>query len=923
MSTGLVHYGRAVATLLLVVTAGHSIRGTSAIAPAHSHVTPARRPIAFEPANASVISGIQFIARTSGTTLALTRNGATLRSNQASFELRVVGGNPSAPLAGIEPDRAMSHYLIGNDRMKWRTNVPHYRKVKYEGVYSGIDLVFYGAGDDLEYDFVVAPGADPGRIALELRGTDALVIDRDGNLRARSPEGPIVQRRPMIYQQIDGRRQTVAGGYVLRGAHTLAFDVGAHDLSHALTIDPVLMYGTYLGGANNDQINGTAVGADGSVYVAGYTASTNFPTLSPYQGSLHGIAADAFVSKFDANGALIYSTYLGGASKACLTCSTPFNMANAVAVDPAGNIYLAGETSAGDFPLTANAIDTVGDTNEDAFVTKLDATGSALVFSTLAGGGNGADRAWGVAADANGSTYVAGMSGSTGLPTTANAFRTTKPSVFASGFAMKFDASGGLEYSSYFGANKDPGETFDETQAFAVATDGAGHIYVAGTSTTSGLPTTAGALQTSLAGARDAFVAEFDPFASGAASLVFSTFLGGTATGFGASGEDSARGIAVDGDGAVYVSGVTGSGDFPATTVVGDRTYDDLFVAKLNATGTAVVYSVVVGDDQSQPIFQSAKSVALDDSKNAFAAGTWIPNGGGSQDAVLVAITNDGAFSSASLIGGSSREEGAGVGVDPDGNVWVGGSTYAIGLNPANGDDFPVTLAALQHVYGGGFVDAFLVKVGDLNMPRNHPPVANAGDDRSVECTEAAGTTVTLDGSASSDADKDALTFTWTEGETTLAATGDPTTTADVTLGCGAHTITLTVADGRGGVSQDTATITVVDTTPPTIASAAATPSVLSPPNHKMRSATVTVAVTDVCDSTPSCQITSVTSTEPITGGGDGDTSPDWIITGPLTLDLRAERGGSGPGRTYSITVRCTDAHGNAATKIVTVKVPH
>ena len=202
----------------------------------------------------------------------------------------------------------------------------------------------------------------------------------------------------------------------------------------------------------------------------------------------------------------------------------------------------------------------------------------------------------------------------------------------------------------------------------------------------------------------------------------------------------------------------------------------------------------------------------------------------------------------------------------------------------------------------------------------NTPPIADAGPDQIVECTSPAGAEVTLDGSASFDPDGDTLTFTWRDALNNVVATG---ATPTITVAEGTHTFTLTVDDGNGGTDTDTVDITVQDTTPPDINDVVASPNSLWPPNHKMVPVTVTVDATDLCDPNFSCEIVSVTSNEPENGLGDGDTSPDWIVTGALTLELRSERAGPGTGRIYTITVECTDDSGNSSTATVEVTVPH
>ena len=298
----------------------------------------------------------------------------------AVVRMKLVGANPSPQVSGLEGLPGKSNYFLGNDPDKWRTNVPHYAKVQYEDVYPGVDLVYYGNQRQLEYDLVVGPGADPDAITLSFEGVERLRIDAQGDLLLETPDGEIRQHKPLVYQEVDGVRRQIAGFYVLHGGHQVGFEVAAYDAGQPLIIDPMLVYSTYLGGNSFDSGRSIAVGGSGNAYVTGQTFSTNFPTASPIQASNAGGASDTFVTKLNAAGsALVYSTYLGG---------TALDTARWIAVDSSGNAYVTGRTDSTDFPTASPIQATSGGGSSDAFVAKLNPAGSALVYSTYLGGGS-------------------------------------------------------------------------------------------------------------------------------------------------------------------------------------------------------------------------------------------------------------------------------------------------------------------------------------------------------------------------------------------------------------------------------------------------------------------------------------------------------------------------------------------------------
>ena len=587
-----------------------------------------RLPLTFEANRGQTDPRVRFLSRGSGYTLFLTGDEAVLalrRESQKaevkghkakgseSFDsslvtrhsslasqvvrLKFVGGNAAAKVVGLDELPGKSNYFLGNDAGKWRTRVPNYGKVKYAGLYPGVDLVYYGNQRQLEYDFVLAPGADPRAIRLAVgaglalpsgaRQAAPLHIDAHGDLLIATDGGEVRLCKPVVYQPKNPagsagnsefriqNSERVDGTYKLLAGNQVGFEVANYDESRPLVIDPALSYSTYLGGTSGEIGYGIAVDTDGNAYVTGSTGSVDFPTANPLQSATVG-DFDAFVSKLDLTGTtLVYSTYLGG---------TGFDRATGIAVDGAGNAYVTGLTASNNFPTTANAVQATfgGGTCgtifcSDAFVAKLQADGTALVYSTYLGGSD-ADFGQGIAVDDVGSAYVTGSTLSANFPTASPLQETAGGNSDA--FVTKLSPDGtGLTYSTYLG-----GADGDFGQAIAVSA--ARNAYVTGYTFSTDFATVS-PLQSANAGSADAFVVELDP---PGAALVYSTYFGG-------SGLDRAAAIAVDGDGNAYITGDTNSPDFPASdgalqSVMGGGTCGsspcaDAFVAKIGADGYA------------------------------------------------------------------------------------------------------------------------------------------------------------------------------------------------------------------------------------------------------------------------------------------------------------------------------------------------
>src|SRR5437762_573069 len=601
---------------LLTLVAGFAL-SFAAAAEARVSQSYGKLPLHFEANQGQTHQDVRFLARGAGYSLYLTAGEAVLvltkpnpdatqaRGTPVVVRMSVVGAAPKPLVSGLDELPGKANYLIGNPA-KWRTNVPTYAKVHYRAVYPGIDLVYYGNQRQLEYDFVVAPGADPNRIVLGFQGAERLEINAEGELVLHAAGEVIRQRVPVIYQEINGVRTKIEGRYVLKDAHRVGFQVAAYDPSRPLVIDPTLVYSTYLGGSGGDVGHGIAVDAAGAAYVTGLTGSADFTAgcTAPQRRSeevqrraqagdrrtvrctvldatLGGAGADAFVTKINATGtALVYSTYLGGSRD---------DVGLGIAVDVAGAAYVTGVTQSADFTAGCTAPCTVLNGTlsgfRNAFVTKINAAGTALVYATYLGG-SGYDYGTGIAVDAAGAAYVTGYTTSTdftaGCTDPCTVLNGTLGSYFDA-FVTKLDPSGSaLVYSTYLG-----GSGYDYGRGIAV--DAAGAAYVTGETRsadfTAGCTAPCVVLNGTLGGVQAAFVTKLDPTGS---ALVYSTYLGGSR------GGANGYGIAVDAAGAAYVTGVTWATDFTAgctdPCTVLDATLNDgsdvgvdAFVTKINA----------------------------------------------------------------------------------------------------------------------------------------------------------------------------------------------------------------------------------------------------------------------------------------------------------------------------------------------------
>jgi hypothetical protein len=662
-------------------------------------------PLHFEANRGQAHADVQFLARGAGygvylmpsqAVLALStqmRASATMAPTTAALRLAIVGGDPRAAATASDELPGKANYFVGKDPAEWRTGVPTYARVHYRDVYAGIDVVYYGRQGQLEYDFVLAPGADPQRIVLRFGGADRVEIDAQGDLVLYTAAGAIRQKKPVIYQVLDGARREIDGGYVLGRRQRVSFTIGAYDRRQPLIIDPVVLsYATFIGGSGTDYGVGIAADADGSVYTAGLAASIDFPTTSGAFRTTNGGSGDAFVAKLDPTGStLVYATFLGGSGH---------EHAEQIAVDATGSAYVLGHTRSTDFPTTSGSVQTTPGGMDDAFVAKLDPTGAALLYATYLGG-SAIDFGLAISLDGDGHAHTTGYTESANFPVTAGAARPA-----ASGandaFVTKLNAAGTeMIYSTYLGGGR-------QDYGRGIAVDPSGHAYVAGSTDSFDFPTTAGVYRHTFAGGwDDPFVTKLTP----AGALAYSTYLGG-------SRDDRASGIVVDASGYVYVVGTTLSLDFETTLSAFQPYYGggdyDAYVLKLDTAGTRFLYSTYLGGLD----LDYGQGIAIDGSGNAFLTGnTYSTNFpttrdafqntyGGSGDAFVAQLDATGrALIYSSYLGSSAEDWGANIALDSSAspNAYVAGYTSSTDFATAN---------AFQPTYGGGSLDAFVAKIG-------------------------------------------------------------------------------------------------------------------------------------------------------------------------------------------------------------------
>ncbi|MGE0129949.1 MAG: SBBP repeat-containing protein [Blastocatellales bacterium] len=682
-------------------------------------------PLSFEANHGQAGKTAEFIARGQGytfflnsteATLALKKSGKNLRTNKSAIKMKLLNASASsADATGLLTGK--SNYFIGDDRAEWRTGIPNYSRVRYRGVYPGVDVVYYGDQRRVEYDFVVSPRSDPRQIRLAFEGAEKITVDEQGDLLLDIAGEQLRMRQPIVYQESNGVRHQIASHYALLESEpsirnpqseirnpVVGFQIADYDASETLIIDPALEYSTFYGGSGTDIAYGIAVDRQGSVYVTGQTSSLNFPTQNPFDTQLNG-ANDAFVVKLSPRGdEIIFSTYIGGRN--------PGDRGWAIAVDQAGNVYFTGETTSINFP-TVNAAQPNFRGGVDAFAAKLNIQGNELLYSTYLGGGF-TDVSHDIALDRFDNAYITGRTESFNFPVK----NPLQPSLRGQrdAFVTKFNADGEVLFSTYLGGEPvAPGER-DEEAGYGIALDALRNVYITGFTSSPNFPVV-NPIQGVFGGVEDAFVTKLDSTGS---AIIYSTFIGGLRA-------DNGRGIAVDGFGNAYITGYTVSSDFPVVNAF-QQIYGgngDGFVAKLNGEGAALVYSTFLGgsrDENSGLISDITPScaIAVDGLGHAYVAGKTesrdfpvvrpIQAGlRGDNDAFIAKFDPAGSALIFSTYLGSTftgftgfEERGLGIAIDNAGGVYVTGQMLKSDL---------LTVGPVQKDYGGGLSDAFIAKI--------------------------------------------------------------------------------------------------------------------------------------------------------------------------------------------------------------------
>ncbi len=693
-------------------------------------------PLRFERNRGQSAAEVEYLSRGRNYTLFLTGSEAVLSLRQPShgkpavLRMSLIGAKTSPAIAGEEQLQGKINYLVGNDRSQWHTGVPTYRRVRYGDVWPGIDMVWHGTQNALEYDFIVRPGVDPSRIRMRFEGASRLLLDNDGSLIAQTAAGDVIQHAPVVYQESANGRTRVRGQYVLEGKRDVGFELGAYDASRPLIIDPVLVYSTYLGGSLADDAFAIAVDSQGQAYVTGTTESglNDFPQ----RGGLERAGGDffLFITKLNADGSdLVYSTLIG--TNGAVT-------AKGIAVTSDGKACITGGTenvsNDSDYPVTENAWQRngacCGRRNGDAIITMLNAEGDKILYSTFYGGSalfsddKAEDIGEGVAVDAHGLIYITGSTSSNDLDT-PNGFQRSRKSAAegTDAFVAVFDPNqpkGGdtLLYASYLGGK-------DDDEAFGIAADDDRNAYVGGRTRSADLKTKSPIgqslppLQANFQGdSFDGFVAKIDTEQKEDSSLTYLTYFGGN-------GNDRVESIAVDAFQRAYITGATRSeaNAFPLLNAFDVTQFNgEAFVAKLNADGTALFYCSFLGGENgnvSGTDFEEGMGIAIDSLGNAYVTGNTTsrdtfptseieaplpPEQRGTAFVAKIEASNSAAFLPQLIYSttfGGSGTKAAGIAVDANGDAYIAGSST--GALPTTPDAFQAKFAGVR--------DAFVAKM--------------------------------------------------------------------------------------------------------------------------------------------------------------------------------------------------------------------
>jgi hypothetical protein len=651
-------------------------------------------------------SQVKFLSRTPGLDLWVTdgsvvydlyRTQSSKQSNRqiASshrighvVRMQFVGASEETAAQGYEQKPGYFNYIYGNRSI---SNVPVFAQARIEKLYKGVDAVLYLDNGRPRYDLVLQPGADVAAINVKYDGAKGVRVNDKGELAISTSIGEVTQSGLFAYQMDNGIRKQVACSFAVGKNGAVGFKIGAYDASRPLVIDPVIStlgYSTFFGGVGDDAINGMAVDGANNVYVAGACSTAVFPTTPGAYDVTQNGGIDAFVAKLDSAGTnLLYSTFLGGSSD---------DMVRALALGPDNSVVIAGNTLSNNFPTTANAYDASYNGLQDAFLARLSANGTSLLYSTYFGGTDN-DVATSVAIGAKGNWYLAGYTSSTNFPTSVGGFKTTY-GTNSDGFVAKINTDGSLNYSTYLG-----GSAADSVNGLAVDADG--NAYATGVTFSTNYPTTSNGLDLTYNGAGDAFVTKIS---STGGALVYSTFVGGTNL-------DNGAAITLDGNRSAHVAGMTASSDFPTSITGYDRGYNggaaDAFIARLNPQGSVLNYSTFVGGNG----YDAARAIVLDQVGSVYITGLTTSSAfpttveaydqsyhTGNDVFVTKLHMGDAVLGYSTYLGASGNETGNAIAMRDSDNIYVAGVTSSIG--------FPTAGIPYDGSYNGSN-DGFITKI--------------------------------------------------------------------------------------------------------------------------------------------------------------------------------------------------------------------
>ncbi len=686
-----------------------------------------RLPLSFEPNAGQAAPEARYMVHSAGGTLLFTSSGVTISlpdekgaSATAGYKnghlnalqsticdpqsfstvgLHFIGASSATSIASGQVLPGKVNYLLGKDRAKWHTGLPTYGSIAYSELYPGISLDYSGTDGRLKGTYTVDPDADPTNIRWRYDGANSVSVDKDGNLqiainnsKLKTQNSKLTEHAPVAWQEIAGKRIAVSVRYEIAKDGNIGFALGEYDRTRPLIIDPTLTYSTYLGGFYGEGAADIALDATGNIYVTGGTSSSDFPTTPGVFQPVWGGQSDAFVAKLSADGStLIYSTFLGGDGEI-----DGGDVGQSISVDAAGNATIGGSTDAENFPTTPDAYQIVFGGSGDMFISKLNADGSDLIFSTYYGD-EGVEAGSKFVTDAAGNTYFTGY-----FEGAANSYALVA--------GLSADGSRLLFQRSLGGHIPGPGDENANTHGGGIALDSAGNIYVTGDTRASDFPITFGAYRTTIEAFEDGFITKLAPSGQ---QILYSTYIPGGVS-------DYPSDIAVDTAGNAYITGNTSSGDFPTTAGAFDTTYGsgrDSFVTKLNPSGSALVYSTFLGgeafafdhnEDYGFAIrvdaAESAYVVGYTESPDFPVSNAIQPTIRGPYDAFVTKFNPSGSgLVYSTYLGGSRGDVAGGIALDNNGNAYISGSTSSL--------DFPMVNPVQPNNHGSS--DAFIARIFD------------------------------------------------------------------------------------------------------------------------------------------------------------------------------------------------------------------